>query len=174
MKLFLISSLFFLSFMAAPKGLFDIKLKDINGKSLKLSKYKGKKILIVNVASKCGHTPQYDLLQELYEAHSDKLVIIGCPSNDFGGQEPGAENEILNFCKQNYGVTFPLTQKVGIKEKTHPLYAWLTQKAKNGVSDNEVKWNFTKFLINPDGSLYKCLPSATKPNDPQILEWINM
>jgi glutathione peroxidase len=152
---------------------YKIKINDIEGRDLDLNQFKGKKILIVNVASECGYTPQYAQLQELYELKKDKLVIIGCPSNDFGGQEPGTEKEIVKFCQQNYGVTFPLTEKVGIKKNTHQLYKWLTQKSQNGISDNDVAWNFHKFLIDENGKLIKSLPSSVNPMDDVILEWVN-
>jgi glutathione peroxidase len=151
---------------------YDIDIKTIDGKPLKLSDYKGKKIIIVNVASECGYTPQYEQLELLYKENVDKLLIIGCPSNDFGAQEPGSNDEIVSFCKKNYGVTFPLTDKVSITKNTHTLYQWLTQKEKNGNSDNEVKWNFTKFLIDEHGHLVKCLPSGVTPMDDQIVNWV--
>jgi glutathione peroxidase len=155
-----------------PTSFYDIKIKGIDGKNMDLSIYKGKKIMIVNVASECGYTPQYEQLEQLYKDNVKNLIIIGCPSNDFGGQEPGTNEQIVSFCKKNYGVTFPLTDKVGITKNTHELYQWLTQKTKNGVSDNEVKWNFTKFLIDENGHLYKCFPSGVTPMDDQITKWI--
>lgn len=151
---------------------YDIKIKGIDGKNIDLSSYKGKKVMIVNVASECGYTPQYEQLEQLYKDNVKRLVIIGCPSNDFGGQEPGTNDQIVAFCKKNYGVTFPLTDKVGITKNTHELYQWLTQKTKNGVSDNEVKWNFTKFLIDEKGQLVKSLPSGVTPMDDQITKWV--
>jgi glutathione peroxidase len=155
-----------------PTSFYDIKIKGIDGKNMDLSVYKGKKIMIVNVASECGYTPQYEQLEQLYKDNVKNLIIIGCPSNDFGGQEPGTNEQIVSFCKKNYGVTFPLTDKVGITKNTHELYQWLTQKTKNGVSDNEVKWNFTKFLIDENGHLSKCFPSGVTPMDDQITKWI--
>lgn len=155
-----------------PTSFYDIKIKGIDGKDIDLSAYKGKKVMIVNVASECGYTPQYEQLEQLYKDNAKNLVIIGCPSNDFGGQEPGTNEQIVSFCKKNYGVTFPLTDKVGITKNTHELYQWLTQKVKNGVSDNEVKWNFTKFLIDENGHLYTCFPSGVTPMDDQITKWI--
>lgn len=135
---------------------YDIKIKDIDGDQMDLKKFKGKKLLIVNVASQCGFTPQYDDLQKLYLAHKDKLVVLGVPCNDFGGEEPGTEAEILNFCTMNFGVTFPITQKVGVlRSDRHPLYDWLCLKVNNGVSDNEVGWNFHKFLIDERGKFSK-------------------
>jgi glutathione peroxidase len=155
------------------ESIYEIKINSIDNKALDLISFKGKKLLIVNVASECGYTPQYEQLQELYELHQKDLTIIGCPSNDFGGQEPGNGDQIAQFCKKNYGVTFPLTEKVGITKSTHPLYQWLTQKEKNGVADGNVKWNFHKFLVEKDGTLYKELPSSVSPLDEQILDWIS-
>ena len=152
---------------------YHIKIKNIAGEKLDLSQYKGKKILIVNVASECGYTPQYAQLEELYDMHKDKLVVLACPSNDFGGQEPGTEKEIVKFCQTTYGVSFPLTQKVGIKTNTHELYKWLTQKSLNGKADYEVKWNFHKFLIDEKGNLVNSFPSDVTPLDEKIIDWIN-
>ncbi|HRG65610.1 MAG TPA: glutathione peroxidase, partial [Saprospiraceae bacterium] len=122
-RVLLFSTLFSISMNA--QSFYDIPLTGIDGKAINLSSYKGKKILIVNVASECGYTPQYERLQDLYETFYEKLVVIGCPSNDFGGQEPGTPAEIVTFCKKNYGVGFPLTEKLGITQNTHPLYQWL-------------------------------------------------
>jgi glutathione peroxidase len=158
--------------MADVKSFYDLSINKIDGTPLDLSQFKGKKILIVNVASECGYTKQYEALQKVYDAHKDKLVILGCPSNDFGGQEPGTSEEIVTFCKKNYGVTFPLTEKVGIKSAPHSLYQWLTQRTLNGVSDGNVKWNFTKFLIDENGKWVKNLPSGVKPDDAEIINWI--
>lgn len=154
------------------ESLYDIKINSIDNKTLDMNMFKGKKLLIVNVASECGYTPQYDQLQELYEKHQNQLTILGCPSNDFGGQEPGNSEQIVQFCRKNYGVTFPLTEKLNINKDQHPLYQWLTRKEKNGVNHGEVKWNFHKFLIEKDGSLFKELPSSVTPLDDQILDWI--
>lgn len=138
----------------------------IGGETIDFEAFKGKYILIVNVASECGYTPQYAQLQELYDNHKDKLVIVGVPCNQFGGQEPGTSTEIQTFCKVRYGVTFPLTTKVDVKGKNqHELYKWLTQKSLNGVQDSEVAWNFQKYLINPQGHLLKVYPSAASPFD---------
>lgn len=169
-RVLLFSTLFSISMNA--QSFYDIPLTGIDGKAINLSSYKGKKILIVNVASECGYTPQYERLQDLYETFYEKLVVIGCPSNDFGGQEPGTPAEIVTFCKKNYGVGFPLTEKLGITQNTHPLYQWLTQKSKNQVSDNDVKWNFTKFLVDENGKLYKSFPSSVDPLDEQIISWL--
>lgn len=153
--------------------IYHFKVESIDGESMDLSSFKGKKLLIVNVASECGYTPQYAQLQELYESFSEKLVVIGFPSNDFGGQEPGTDEEIKSFCSSRYGVTFPLTTKINIKgNDVHPLYKWLTQKSENGVMDAEVKWNFQKFLIDENGMLYKSLSHKVSPLDDEILQWI--
>ena len=159
--------------MTNAQNLYAVPVKTIDGKTMNLADFKGKKILIVNVASECGYTPQYAQLQELYKTYQNQLVIIGCPSNDFGGQEPGTASEIVTFCQKNYGVTFPLTEKMGILKNTHPLYQWLTKKTLNKKADAEVKWNFTKFLINEDGSLYTSLPSSVSPLDDDIIDWLS-
>jgi len=174
-KLFLILSTLFAGVANhnTMESIYDIKINDINDKPLDLSKYKGKKILIVNVASECGYTPQYKQLQELHEKFGDKLVILGVPCNDFGGQEPGSTTVIQTFCEITYGIKFQMTEKVGIKQNRHPLYDWLCDKTKNGVSDNEVKWNFHKFLIDENGNLIKSLPSKVTPLDESILDWVN-
>lgn len=169
-RLFVLTTLFSVSMNA--QSFYEIPVKGIDGNSINLAAYKGKKILIVNVASECGYTPQYERLQELYETFSEKLVVLGCPSNDFGGQEPGTAAEIVSFCKKNYGVSFPLTEKLGITKNTHALYQWLTQKSKNKVADNEVKWNFSKFLVDENGQLYKSFPSSVDPLDEQIISWL--
>jgi glutathione peroxidase len=155
-----------------PMSVYDISIKGITGDPLDLSQFKGKKMMFINVASECGYTPQYESLQKVYKEYQDKFIIIACPSNDFGGQEPGTAKEIVNFCKMHYGVTFPLTEKISIKTNTHKLYQWLTQKSMNGVSDGQVKWNFTKFLVDEKGNWVKNLPSSVKPDDAQIIDWI--
>lgn len=146
----------------------DFTITGIDGKTINFADYKGKRILVVNVASECGYTPQYEQLQELYEEMKDKLVVVGFPCNDFGGQEPGEAAEIQNFCKVRYGVTFPLTEKVSIKKDTHPIYKWLTRKSENGVMDGLVSWNFCKFLIDENGQLTHALPSNVSPFDDRI------
>jgi glutathione peroxidase len=138
----------------------------IGGETINFEEFKGKYILIVNVASACGYTPQYAHLQELYDNYKDKLVIVGVPCNQFGGQEPGTAAEIQKFCKVRYGVTFPLTQKVDVKGKNqHEIYKWLTDKSLNGVQDSKVTWNFQKYLINPQGHLLNVYPSSASPFD---------
>ena len=149
------------------KSIYDFSIKSLDGsKDINLSDYKGKKILFVNVASKCGYTGQYEGLQKLSEDSKDKAVIIGFPCNQFGGQEPGGKEEIATFCQKNYGVTFPITEKIEVKgDNIHPIYAWLTQKSLNGALDSEVKWNFNKFLVNENGVLTNYYGSGDKPAD---------
>lgn len=159
--------------VAPNESLYDIKIEGIDGKELNLNQYKGKKILFVNVASKCGFTNQYDGLQELYTKHKDKLVIIGLPCNQFGGQEPGEESEIQSFCRLNYGVDFPMTAKIDVKgDSQHNLYKWLTQKNKNGKMDSSVKWNFQKYLVDEEGRLIDVFYSITKPMSSKITKLI--
>jgi glutathione peroxidase len=149
-----------------PKSFFELTYTDIEGKSVSMSSYKGKYVLCVNVASKCGHTPQYSKLQALYEKHQDKLVIIGFPCNQFLGQEPGSEKEIGEFCTKNYGVTFPLSSKIDVKGKEqHPVYTWLMNKDANGVSDDKVEWNFHKVLVSPEGQWLKSYSAGSDPMD---------
>ena len=153
--------------------LHQLKATDINGREFDFSTLKGKKVLVVNTASECGLTPQYELLQQLHMKYGDKVAIIGFPSNDFGEQEPGSESEIAQFCSKNYGVTFPMMSKVTVKgEGMHPIYQFLTQKSRNGLEDSEVSWNFQKYLIDADGKLVKVVSPRTLPDDPEILEWV--
>lgn len=150
-------------------SLYDINIKSLTGDDIDLSTFKGKKILFVNVASECGFTPQYAGLQELHETYQDKLVIIGVPCNQFGGQEPGAAPQIQSFCEKNYGVEFLITEKVDVKgDDQHPLYAWLTSKALNGVKSSSVKWNFQKYLVDENGNLMDYYYSVTKPLSKKI------
>ncbi|MEJ6792756.1 MAG: glutathione peroxidase [Lacinutrix sp.] len=151
------------------QSLYDIKLNGLNGKPIVFSEFKGKHILFVNVASKCGFTPQYKDLQSLHDEYKDKLVIIGVPCNQFGKQEPGNANDIESFCEINYGVTFLISQKIDVKgTNAHPLYKWLTQKNKNGIVNSSVKWNFQKYLVNTKGVLIDYYFSTTKPNSNKI------
>lgn len=162
--------------MAQEKGksFYDFKVKDIMGNNYDLSALKGKKVMVVNVASKCGFTPQYKQLQELYDKYKDEnFVIIGFPSNDFGNQEPGTNKEIMEFCTSNYGVTFPIMSKISVKkEGQDPLYKWLTNKSENGSIDQEVTWNFQKYLINEDGKLEAVYLPKVNPLDEKITAWI--
>lgn len=154
-------------------SIHNISIGGINGKELQLDQFKGKKLLIVNVASACGFTSQYEQLEELYRHYQDKFVILGCPCNDFGRQEPGDEEEIQSFCKTMFDVSFPLTKKINIRSTpVHPLYEWLTQKDRNGVSDNEVSWNFQKYAISPQGEWQQLFSAETSPLDDRIIQWI--
>lgn len=154
-------------------SIHSLSYTDIQGAPVSLSSYRGKKILIVNTASECGFTPQYTQLQELYNLHKDQLVIIGFPANDFGQQEPGENKDILAFCEKNYGVTFPLSEKITVKGKgISPVFEWLTQKNLNGKMDAEVKWNFTKFLLDEDGHLLATFNSQVTPLDDAILNYL--
>ena len=152
-------------------SIHQFKTQGIDGTEINFKNYEGRKILVVNVASECGLTPQYAQLQELYESFQDKLVIVGFPANNFGGQEPGTNGEIQTFCTKNYGVTFPLAAKIDIE--THPIYRWLTSKKENGSIDSSVEWNFNKYLLNESGQLVKYLPSSASPIDETIVDWVN-
>ncbi|EHQ27616.1 glutathione peroxidase [Mucilaginibacter paludis] len=153
---------------AGPASVYDFKLKTIEGKDFNLAKYKGKKLLIVNTASKCGYTPQYAELQKLADQYKDKLVVIGFPANNFGGQEPGANSLIKEFCSKNYGVTFPLSEKVSVKgDDISPLFKFLTS-APNPDFTGDIKWNFEKFLIDENGKLIHRYRSGTTPLSPEI------
>ncbi|MCX7549113.1 glutathione peroxidase [Xanthomarina sp. F1114] len=155
--------------MQEPQSFYNIEINSITGDPIDLSDFKGRKILVVNTASECGFTGQYEGLQELHNTYKDKLVIIGVPCNQFGGQEPGSATEIQSFCKQNYGVTFLMTEKVDVKgDKQHPLYAWLTKKELNGEKSSSVKWNFQKYLIDEEGNFIDYYYSITKPNSSKI------
>lgn len=153
------------------KTLHEFKTQTLDGKEFNFADLKGKKVLIVNTASECGYTPQYVDLEGLYQMYKSKnFIVIGFPCNDFGGQEPGTNSDIKAFCSKNYGVTFPMMDKISIKSS--PIYQWLTSKKENGVLDATVKWNFNKFLINEKGQVVKYLPSSVEPTDEQITNWI--
>ena len=170
LRLLLLSVLF-----AGVTTVHDFKVKGLDGNTLDLSKFKGKKMLIVNTASKCGYTPQYADLEKLYETYKGKLVVVGFPANNFGQQEPGSAAEITEFCTKNYGVTFPMADKVDVVgDNTAPLFKYLTDEAhKLGVTDPVIKWNFTKFLIDENGKLIAVFPSKVKPMDEQITKYLN-
>jgi glutathione peroxidase len=155
--------------IAMNQSIYDFKVDALTGGTIDLAAYKGKKILIVNTASECGYTPQYKELEALYEKYKDKLVIIGFPANNFGGQEPGTNTEIKAFCEKNYGVTFPMAAKISVKgDDMAPIYQWLTQKSQNSVLDAEIKWNFNKFLINENGKLVAYFESKVTPMSEEI------
>ncbi len=161
------------SLFTHAQSIHSFKVKSIDGGQIDFSKYKGKKIMVVNTASKCGYTPQYEQLQKVYSQYKDKLVIIGFPCNQFGGQEPGSNQEIVEFCQKNYGVNFPLADKVDVKGSTQsPIYQWLTQKAKNGVLDATIGWNFNKFLLDENGKMLAYFPSNVKPDSDTILSYL--
>ncbi len=158
-----------------PKvSFYDFVVTDIDGKEFKFSTLKGKKVMVVNTASKCGYTPQYKELEALYQKYKDmNFVVIGFPSNDFGGQEPGTNKEISTFCQKNYGVTFPMMAKVSVtNEQKAPVYRYLTDATLNQFKTTTVKWNFQKYLISADGRLEKILESDVTPMDPKITSWI--
>jgi len=155
------------------QSIHSFTVKSIDGKNLNLASFKGKKILIVNTASKCGYTPQYEGLEKVYEQYKDKLVILGFPCNQFGGQEPGTNEEIVDFCKKNYGVSFPLADKIDVKgSNIAPIYQWLTTKSKNGILDASISWNFNKFLIDENGKMIAYFPSNVKPDSDAILSYL--
>jgi len=150
-------------------SIYNIKINNIDGSPIDLNTYRGKFILFVNVASECGFTGQYEDLQKLYDTYQDKLMVIGVPCNQFGGQEPGSAKTIQSFCKKNYGVTFLITEKVDVKGKNqHPLYEWLTNKDLNGVENTSVKWNFHKYLVDGNGQFLDYFYSITKPLSSKI------
>ena len=157
---------------ADTSSIYDFQIQALDSDEvIELSQFKGKKILIVNVASRCGYTPQYDGLQKLYEKYQDQLVIIGFPCNQFLFQESGSESKIANFCRTNYGVSFPMTTKVKVKGSAkHPIYQWLTTKELNGVNDFKVSWNFNKFLIDENGTLVAHFGSSVKPSSREIIQ----
>ncbi len=174
-NLILVISFIFMTTTAFSQQSFhDFTVEDIEGNKFELSSLKGKKVLVVNTASKCGLTPQYEQLQKLYDTYSgEDFTIIGFPANNFNEQEPGSNEEIAQFCQRNYGVTFPMMSKISVKgDDKHPLYQWLTEKSKNGVMDSEVGWNFQKYLIDEQGRLVKMWEPKVKPDDQQIVDMI--
>lgn len=158
----------------ATETIYQFKVTDLYGKPFDFADLKGKKVIVVNTASKCGLTPQYKDLEAIYEKYKDRgLVIVGFPANNFASQEPGTSQEIASFCQQNYGVTFPMMDKISVKgEDMAPIYKFLTQKSKNGLEDSEVQWNFQKYLINEKGQLVKVVSPKTLPTDPEITDWL--
>lgn len=162
------------SALLIASSIYEFKVPGLEGGEIDLSKYKGKKILIVNTASQCGYTPQYSDLEKLYEQYKGKLVVIGFPANNFGGQEPGSNTEIKEFCKKNYGVSFPMAEKVSVKgSDIHPLFQYLAGEAKKLGVEDPIKWNFTKFLIDEKGKLIAVFPSKVKPMSEDITKFLN-
>jgi len=155
-------------------GFYDFTVEDIEGKPFELAQLKGKKVLVVNTASKCGFTPQYEGLERLYRTYGDEnFMIIGFPSNDFLRQEPGSNEEIATFCSTTYNVSFPMMAKISVKgRRKHPLYKWLTEKSENGLKNSKVSWNFQKYLIDEEGALVGHFSPKTKPESQEILDWI--
>ena len=172
-KIFLLP-LFLLSVMVNAQSIHQFTVQNIEGKDFSFSSLKGKKIMVVNTASKCGLTPQYEQLEGLYEQFKDSnFVIIGFPANNFMSQEPGTNEEIVEFCQKNYGVSFPMMSKISVKgSDMHEVYKFLTEKSLNGLEDSSVKWNFQKYLLNEEGKLEKVIDPRTLPNDPEIIKWI--
>ena len=154
-------------------SIHSFKVKSIDGGTIDFAKFKGKKILVVNTASKCGNTPQYEALQKLADQYKDKLVVVGFPANNFGGQEPGSDGEIVEFCKKNYGVTFPLASKISVKgDDTAPIYKWLTSKTENGVLDASISWNFNKFLLDENGKMIAHFSTKVTPDSEEITKYL--
>jgi len=169
-----IAVLFPLAAFSQTTGFYDFKVKTLEGKDFDFSSLKGKKVMVVNTASKCGFTPQYKDLEALYEQYGQKLMIIGFPANNFANQEPGTASEIRQFCTANYGVTFPMMEKISVRgDDMHPLYKWLTSKDKNGVMDSQVKWNFQKYLIDENGKLVDVVMTREKPGSDKVIAWLN-
>lgn len=158
----------------SKENIYQFKVTDLYGSEFDFSSLQGKKIMVVNTASECGLTPQYADLQKLYDQYKDQdFVIVGFPANNFGGQEPGSDQQIASFCKENYGVTFPMMSKISVKgDDKHQVYQFLTEKSKNGLQDSEVAWNFQKYLIDEKGELAMVIEPRTLPTDPSVVKWI--
>ncbi len=175
-----ISTLLFLNFFFTPNpqtiipaSIYDYKVEALDGGTIDFSAFKGKKILIVNTASKCGFTPQYQILEDLYSKYKEKLVVVGFPANNFFFQEPKGNNEIAAFCKKNYGVSFPMAAKISVKGRNMaPIYRWLTEKKYNKLQDSKVSWNFQKYLINEKGALTDIFAPSTSPDSKEMIEAI--
>ena len=164
-----------LSSSSLKESIHQFIVTDIEGNKFDFSTLKGKKIMVVNTASRCGKTPQYEKLEELYTKYKSKnFVIVGFPANDFLMQEPGSNEDIAKFCKKNYGVSFPMMSKISVNgKKIHPVYKFLTKKSLNGLKDNKVEWNFQKYLLDEKGHLVRVISPSTAPDDASIVEWIN-
>lgn len=172
--IFIISILILSVVVNGQETIYDFTVEDIDGNEFALSQFEGNKVMIVNVASKCGLTPQYEALEQVYETYKDSnFVIIAFPANNFKKQEPGTNEEIKEFCSINYGLTFPIMSKISVKgDDIHPLYKWLTTKELNTVSNSNVKWNFQKYLINEEGKIDHVINPWVKPDNKKILKWI--
>lgn len=158
---------------AQAKSIHNFKVEALDGSTIDFSKFKGKKILVVNTASECGFTPQYADLEKLYEAYKDKLVVVGFPANNFGGQEPGSNHEIATFCQRNYGVQFPMAAKISVKgDDIAPIYKFLTDKKENGVKNTKILWNFTKILLDEKGNVIDSFVSTTNPMSESITKYL--
>ncbi|NCP46474.1 MAG: glutathione peroxidase [Flavobacteriales bacterium] len=170
----ILCSVTLLNAQTTKQSIHQFKVTDLYGEPFDFSTLKGKKIMVVNTASKCGLTPQYKQLQEIYETYKDSnFVIVGFPANNFMSQEPGDNEEIASFCEKNYGVTFPMMSKISVKgDDMHEVYQFLTQEAKNGVEDSNVSWNFQKYLLDENGYLVKVISPRTLPNNEEIIQWI--
>ncbi len=154
-------------------GFYSFKVKTLEGEIFDFATLKGKKVMVINTASRCGNTPQYKDLEELYQKYKDKLVIIGFPANDFARQEPGDAKEIRNFCTENYGISFPLMDKISVKgDDMAPVYKWLTSKKENGVMDSQVKWNFQKYLVDENGKLVEVMDPREKVTSEKVMLWL--
>ncbi len=174
-KLLTLAAICLLSAFVIPDqpSIHSFKVKSVEGGMIDFASFKGKKILVVNTASQCGYTPQYEGLQKLYEQNKNKLVIVGFPANNFMGQEPGTDTEINQFCKSRYGVTFPLASKISVKgNDMAPIYKWLTSKAENGVLDATISWNFNKFLLDENGKMIAYFGSKITPDSEEILKYL--
>lgn len=171
----IIALLFMTVQMKSQENFYSFTVEDITGSDYPLSQLKGKKVLVVNTASECGLTPQYEDLEKLYREYKEEgFVIIGFPSNDFAGQEPLSNSEIATFCTVNFDVTFPMMSKISVKgDEIHPLYAWLTSKEKNGLEDSKVAWNFQKYMIDPNGELHGYVAPQEKPYSDDIISWLD-
>ncbi len=170
----MIKLLLLVGFLSVTASIYDFKVASIDGQQIDFSKFKGKKVLIVNTASKCGLTPQYAELQQLQEKYKNTLVVVGFPANNFGQQEPGSNSEIKEFCQKNYGVTFPITEKISVKgEDIHPMFKYLVDEAAKLGFEDPIKWNFTKFLVDENGKLVTVFASKVKPMSEEVAKYLN-
>ena len=169
--LFISLSIFGMLMLSSDQTIYQFTMPDIDGEEVSLNDFNGKVVLVVNVASKCGLTPQYEDLQKLYDTYQDKLMVIGVPCNQFGSQEPGSSDEIQTFCQKNYGVEFLMASKVDVKgSDQNPIYTWLTSEEKNGVESSKVMWNFQKYIVDENGMYIAHFKSGVKPTDAEITD----